>query len=519
MKKNLVLVFVLIAMSSVLAQSATSYIVVTDVKTAPAEIYAGDDVNLTFLLYNTYAYSAEGVIVQLSGGYPLLELSPTQTYRLDTIPSGIHQMGIEPTAFKLHVDPNAPAGTYTINVVVTYATVTETKLPNGATSTLAAVRADSIPISLRVRGAPHLSASLVSQGVEPGVKSTITLSVINDGTDTAKSAYIDLNSTDVFDVLGTSSAYVGDVDPGRAAQVSFTIRAKENAPSEKSELPVTLRYTNKYGKDFEYSSNVPITVSVYEPLLEVTVSDTTARPRSGDDATIQLQIRNKGDGLAKNVQLGVSGSGPIEVKWPTNNITLGDIAGGSKTTATLKIKVQEEANEQEVSLPAMLTYSSSNKQKSYSVPSSISVDLERSANFVVASSKSELRPNELWKTVEFTIQNTGNVPANEIKVTLNTQYPLTPSGKEQYIQSLMPGEKTTVSFHVDTDSKAVPQEYPIDLYFQWKEDGEKVYTITKSNSLQVLTGVQDMNLYIGLGAIGVLALAAVGYRKMKGKKK
>lgn len=521
MKKVLSLVLLLIAISFAFAQSATStnYLVVTDVKTSPSEVYAGDDVNLTFLLYNTYAYSAEGVIVQLSGGYPLVELSPTQTYRLNSIPSGIHQLGLEPLQFKLHVDPNAPAGTYTVNVVATYSSLTETKLANGATSTLATVKSDTMPISIRVRGAPHLSTSLLSQGIEPGVKSVLTLSIINDGTDTAKSASIELKSTDVFEVLGTSSTSVGDIEPGRSVQASFSIRAKESATNEKHELPVTLTYGNKYGKEFGQSTNIPITVSVYEPLLEVSVSDTTNRPRAGDDSAILLEIRNRGDGIAKNVRLEVASAGPIEVKWPTNNITLGDIAGGTKVVATLKVKVQEGADQQQISLPGVLSYSNSNKQKLYSTPTMIAIGLERSANFVVVDSSSNLKPNELWKTVEFTIRNSGNVPANEIKVTLNTQYPITPSGKDQYIQSLMPGETAKVSFHVDTDSKAVPQNYPVDIYFQWKEDGDKIYSTTKSHSLAITAGAQDWSLVLALGALAVIWIAVFLFRKRKAEKK
>ncbi len=518
--RKLWLVFIAIIVGLGFAQStASNYLVVADVSTVPAEIYAGDSVNMTFNIYNAYTYPAEDTVVQLSGGYPLMEISPSQSLRLNSIPSGLNTLGLEPLTFRLKVDPNAAAGTYTLNVVATYATVTETKLPSGATGTLAAVKTDAMPISIRVRGAPHLTASLVSQGVEPGVKSVATLSIINDGTDTAKGANIELDSTEVFDVLGTSSAYLGDIEPGKTAQASFSIRAKETAPSRKHELPVSLEYANKYGKDFSYSSKVPILVSVYEPSLEVSVSDATVRPRAGDDATIILQIRNNGDGLAKNVVLDVSSAGPIEVKWPTNTITLGDIAGGAKVTATLKVKVADGASEQEISLPARLAYSSSNKQQSYDVPSLVSIGLERAANFMVVDSSSELMPNELWKAVEFTIKNTGNTPAREIKVTLNTQYPITPSGKEQYLQSLAPGESAEVVFHVDIDSKAVPQNYPVDVYFQWKEDGDRVYTETNSYSVGILSGVQDMSLYYVVGGIAVLAVAYTGYTKMKGKKK
>ena len=308
MKKTFVLAMLLIVAAIGFAQSvpgATSYLVVTNVQTSPAQIYAGDYVNLTFLIYNTYSYPADGVVVQLTGGYPLMDISPSQTIKINSIPSGITQIGLEPLSYTIHVDPNAQAGTYTLNVMATYSSVTEAKLATGATSTLSTVRSDSMPISLRVRGAPHLSASVVSQGVVPGVASTVTLSILNDGTDTAKSASIELSPTSVFDVLGTSSTNLGDIEPGKTALASFSIRAKENAPSDKNLLPISLDYMNKYGKDFRYATNVSILVSVYDPKLDVSVSDTTSRPRAGKDSAIVLKVRNTGDGLAKNVYLAI----------------------------------------------------------------------------------------------------------------------------------------------------------------------------------------------------------------------
>ncbi|MFH1448696.1 MAG: COG1361 S-layer family protein [Candidatus Micrarchaeota archaeon] len=519
MKVGAVLVFLLMAISLAFPQSATSYIVLTDVVTSPTEIYAGDDVNLSLKLYNIYDYTANDVLIQLVGSYPLVEVSPTQAHKMNSIPSGINQPGLEPIVFRLHVDPNAAAGTYGVSIVATYSSVIETKLPNGATSTLATVRSDTMPISIRVRGAPHLSASVLSQGVEPGVKSTITFSIINEGTDTAKSASISLGSTDTFEILGTPATSVGDIEQGMSIQVSFSLRADENALSEKHELPITLKYRNKYGKEFEYSMNVPITVSVYEPLLEMSVSDMTDRPRAGDDAAILLEIRNRGDGLAKNARIEVAGFGPIEVKWPTDNISLGDIPAGAMRAATVKVKVRDGAIEQAVSLPARVSYWNSNKQELYDIRDYLPVELERSANFVIPDSKSELRPGDMWGQVTFTIKNSGNAPAKEVKATLNTQYPIIPSGKEQYLDMLAPGENATISFHVDIDSDAVPQEYPIDIYFQWKEDGDRKHSTSKAHSLGVLSALDDFTMYWVIGGFVLLVFAMMALKKLKGRKR
>ncbi len=517
MKTNLFVLLLLVS-SFVFAQSTANYVIATDVRTTPKEIYAGDDVNLTFNLYNLYDYDAEDVVIQLSGSYPLVELSPTQTHRMNSIPSGIGQVGLEPLTFRLHVDPNAPAGTYSVNIEITYSSVTETKLPNGATSTLATVRSDALPISFRVKGAPHISASVLSQGLEPGVKGLLTLSITNDGTDTAKSASVSLESTDIFEVLGTPSTHIGDLDSGRNAQVTFTIRADEKSSSERHDLPITLTYSNKYGKEFKHSEQIPIMVSVYEPLLEVSVSDTTERPRAGDDSAILLEVRNRGDGTAKNARIQVSSAGPIEVKWPTNDISLGDIPAGATKMATVKVKVQEGAPQQEISLPAKLTYWNSNKQKEYDTPDNVPVGLESAANFMISSSSSDLKPNEMWKQVSFVIKNTGNVEAKEVKVIINTQYPITPSGKEQYVASIQPGESKPIAFHVDVDSEAVPQEYPVDVYFEWKEDGDKKYTTSKSHALAISRGEEDFLSYGILAGLALVLVAVFIFRKLGSKK-
>ncbi|MCX6777358.1 MAG: hypothetical protein NT157_00555, partial [Candidatus Micrarchaeota archaeon] len=455
-KKNgmkIVCAFILLAFMASLsfaqAASSTNYLVATEVKLTPGELYAGQDAELSFVLLNTYAYDASGVVVQLQGGYPFLELSPAQAQKIVTIPDGIAQLGAEPIVFKIHADAQAPAGTYTLNVVATYSSLAETILVSGAKTTLPTVKTDTIPVAIRVRGAPHISLSPVSQGIEPGVRSSLAILVINDGTDTAKGVSLSLGNTDVFGILGTSDVYLGDIEPGRSAQAMVTLRAAENATSERHDLPVVVSYNTKEGKEFEQSSKIQIAVSVYQPELEITVDDKSSAPRAGEEAVVLLWVRNTGDGTAKNVMINTADSEPVEIKWPTQSISLGDIPANGKVSASLRVKVQDGATAQGVSLPMTVTYQSSNGQKSYETTDSLQLNIEKSASFVIEGASSTLGPGEKWKQVDFTIKNTGNVEAREIKALLNTQYPITPSGKEQYVQSLMPGESVKVSFHVD----------------------------------------------------------------------
>ncbi|MEE9474858.1 MAG: hypothetical protein V3V36_04215, partial [Candidatus Hydrothermarchaeaceae archaeon] len=65
------------------------------------------------------------------------------------------------------------------------------------------------------------------------------------------------------------------------------------------------------------------------------------------------------------------------------------------------------------------------------------------------------------------------------------------------------GESAHVSFHVDVDSNAASQKYPVDIIIQWKED-DKQYSDTKSSFIEVFPVKDSLKIY---AAIAVCAIA------------
>jgi hypothetical protein len=101
---------------------------------------------------------------------------------------------------------------------------------------------------------------------------------------------------------------------------------------------------------------------------------------------------------------------------------------------------------------------------------SIGVTLHSEADFEIKPVQNLVKAGESEQMVSFTVKNTGTKAAEDIRLTLRANYPFTPVGNEYYIERLAPGEATVAEFHVDVDSDAAKQRYPIDVVIKWKEE-------------------------------------------------
>lgn len=115
------------------------------------------------------------------------------------------------------------------------------------------------------------------------------------------------------------------------------------------------------------------------------------------------------------------------------------------------------------------------------------------------------------------MKNTGTNAAEDIRLTLRANYPFTPVGNEYYIERLAPGEATVAEFHVDVDSDAAKQRYPIDVVIKWKEEEDDEEQIdVKYSYVEVLKKERKIAYYVA-ALLGVVAIAAALVKRRKKK--
>lgn len=377
-----------------LAQVPTHELVVENIL-AP-QVLPGKSFNLTFTVRNAYKFEIENIYVQLQGGYPFLQISPTEAFHLDRLSPG---ESISISKFQLTVDSNAIAGDYTLNVILTY-----TAFEPGKTPYVSKISTERITIT--VSGKPEILLSVTAsqpEKIRPGCVAKIALKASNFGTDIAKDIWIYPLDSYPFEVLWASQAiYVGDLSPKSAVVETIQVEVNESAEAKNWVLPIRMIYANKYG------------------------------------------------------------------------------------VATSKIV-------------------------------NLSVKLEPTAKFEIIGTSSdpkEIKPDDKGDRIFVQIKNKGTATAKEIKLNLRTDYPITPSGKTYYIDSLAPGETTTGIFHIDVDSDAKPQAYPVDVQISWTEGVDHLVD-TKSTAILVSPSIYTRTYLIIGGIIGIIVIAAILLKRRK----
>jgi hypothetical protein len=71
--------------------------------------------------------------------------------------------------------------------------------------------------------------------------------------------------------------------------------------------------------------------------------------------------------------------------------------------------------------------------------------------------------------VQLRVTNNGTSAAEQLQLSLQTTYPITPVASTAYVSDLQPGSSTNVTFLVSVDTAGVPGNYPVTLYEQWKQ--------------------------------------------------
>lgn len=383
-KAGILGILILCFISSVFAQTSSgNALVLKDIYT-PSDVYPGDSFNISFKVENGWYTDTKEIYIYLEGGYPLLNISPTE-------PQYIKRLGYEylgktstPLSFDLFVDKSAPAGSYTVDVVLAYRRYANTLGLSGGYERYREI----IPILIEVKGRPEIGV------------------------------------------------FVKSSKPGEI--------------------------------------------------------------RSGEEAEIHLEVVNTGPEEARNVLILSDSIEEIDVFWYSRTVYVGDVAPQKSKTAVISIDVEEDADAREYVLPVEVTYETPDGEK-MSTSGEINIPIKESVDFAVFPVENRADAGDKEKMITFNVQNTGDRLAEDVKATLRASYPFTPTGNEYFVGELQPDESTQVSFHIDVDSDAAAQKYPIDIIIQWEEDDQE-YSKTESSFIDVSSVESDLNRYSWIAA-------------------
>lgn len=254
----------------------------------------------------------------------------------------------------------------------------------------------------------------------------------------------------------------------------------------------------------------------------------------GADINITGTVRNIADRDLYFVRITVQGGFPFSKTSPLTSFYVARLMQDQGFQFSVPMTIDKDATDQQYPLQVAGQYSvydSSVSKVDNVVGSQVmagSIKVDRGVEFAIvnATFPQSIVPDLKDGEMILYIQNTGANPAEEVQINLAAEYPFVPTGKSFFIQSIKPGETSTAVFHLDVDSAAATQTYPLDATIKWKEDSN-TYSETKTFGIPVekavaipaLSVLQQYDSMLIVGIVAAIIVIVILARMMRRAKK
>ena len=514
MRVLLAVLVAVVVLSSVEAQIGGGHsLIISDLKTTPEEIHPGENFTLSFRVISAWGWERliEDAYVHLEGGYPFLTISPTKPQRLRGLGYDIDWWVSRGAlvSYNLSVDPNAVAGIYTLKAVFSYTRYSDAVGTRGGDERFTEV----YPITIKVVGTPKLEVFVKRSEPEkptPGDTIHLSLRVANLGSEYARNVLLRTGSVEGLAPEWSSRVvYLGDIAPRGSAAAYVTLESSPDLRGGEYLLPVTLLYRD--GSRW-VERNTSVKVALESPQSVDVYVDTSKpeKPKPGDTIYLRLKVVNHGTLPVKEAVLELDGADGVAPLWSSRKVFIGDIPAKGSMPLQVELEAEDDARTGDHLLPLRIL-----SRGRVVAEDNLVVTLYSEADFDVKPEENSVRAGGSEQVVKFVVRNTGTEAAEQIRLTLRANYPFTPVGNEYYIERLSPGESVVAVFHVDVDSDAAEQRYPVDIAIKWTEDDEE-HVKVKHSYVEVRRGGSKV-LYYAAGILLLLIAAAVFIKKRKGR--
>lgn len=492
---------------------------------SPQSVVAGENMTIEFQLYNSYSSALYNVNLQLSAENPIINVSPSSSSLIYAIGVGQYGggAGYSNFVYTVHIPSTLHAGEYTIDVIANY----QTSQPNsyGGTTTLPAE--SEVPINIYVYGTPSIKLSASPQSsISPGQAMSIPVSAVNVGTDIANNVTVNLHSTQYFKVFGTTDFSLGSINPDSSATFDASVQPSLDIVNGTYPINATITYLTQSGNYVKVNTSMELSTLINSP--DIVASIVSANPTnlySGGNQTLTIQVQNTGLGTAKNLSVRFLNGPGINV-GSTSEFFISSLSPKNSTTETVYISANRTSNSNtSFSLPVSLKYDSSNYQGNFVVLQNIPINLQKSAVFQITNVTGNIQAGVAYKPVTFLIKNIGNEPADQITLSLQTTFPITPVNPNLYIDSLAPGQSTNATFYVGVDPSGNAGSYPVSIFEQWRQPNgavSQVFSGSNGYYAQVGSSSSPISSYLTYAVVAVVVIVAAVFimrRRMSATKK
>ncbi len=488
---------------------------------SPQPVIAGDNITISFLLFNSYTSNLNDVNLEITSASPLISVSPSYSFIVDGIGTGVYG-GVSNRLFtyNVHIPSTLPEGEYTLYIMAYYTTVQS----NGETNYDVAAQSQ-IPIYIYVYGNPDVELNgIPSTSIVPGHDFSIAISAVNTGDGAARNVSLSILNSSVFSADGANRFNLGIIQSGSEGSTTAQIFASQNISSGINYLPVKVSYTSDANVSTTEIENISLNVLLNQPNIAASIINSVPTELNpGGNQTVTVLLQNIGTGQANNVSVQFLNGTGISASGTASYFFIGTLAQSASVQENVFISANKNANQSNYTLPVRIKYTHANYKGNVTQMEYIPIKVQSGAIFNVTAASSSLLPGSTYKPLTFVVKNIGNEEAQQISFSLQSLYPITPVTPVSYITSLAPGQSTNVTFYVSVVSTGNPGTYPVTLYEQWRQPNgatNQQYSGSNNYYAEVVNSSGSNTYEYAVAAVVVVVIVVlVLRRRMKGMKK
>lgn len=404
------------------------------------------------------------------------------------------------TSIQVDIDihDDASLRNYTLDGTVEYTNT------NGVTKQESGLSLTFKPTAKQTFSLTNLSAAL--QVGEDGV---ISGTIVNTGPIAARNVAVQLDTASPNINAIESKVAVGTLSPGESNQFSLPVQIADSAEavSRPLELSVTYQDSENDGRTVQDIEQPTIHI---EPEQTFKLTNVESTLRIGEDGNIHGTLVNTGMNSASNTELVISSSStniiPLE-----NSIAIGDLHPNETEDFRFPIEISGEAESVPKIIDLTIQYrDDDNDLREYSDLATLIQIGERRDEFLLTITSPPIPAGDST-LLDVRITNNLNETITDIEPRMFTDSPLDSSDDEGFIQSLDPGESTTVTFDMSTSSSALAKTYPAQVDFRYVDDqGNSKISKTYRLAIEVTEPAEEGFPWVTAIALLVLLASALG---------
>jgi len=387
--------------------------------------------------------------------------------------------------------------------------------------------------SVDVRGEPDLEVYIPSNTVSPGTTAELSLQIDNNGelargqetnrelVTTARNVVVEVDEDDAPIEVNTGRQSIGSVSEQQPTEVPLSIDIPDDAEPGTYEIEIKIEYSytsevrvgspNESDFSNQRSRSVTRTVEIeIDDAARFRVTDVESTLRVGEEGAITGNLTNIGGEDVTNAEVQFATDNPNIVVLDSE-IAVGDIDAGDSAPFRIPVEATSEAEAVTKRFDLPVSFRDENGIRAADEDPEFLVEiLEKRDEFTIDAVERTVTAGETT-ALELEVTNNRDQTVTDIEAKLFADDPLDSDDDEAFIESLEPGESTTVVFDLSAAGSATAKTYPVSVDFRYDDERGRSKLSDSYRVAIDVTESEDGGLPTWLFGIGLLGLGGIGY--------